>query len=162
MQLRGWWWWGSAFTNVRQEGALGAKSHKSECNGSIRGAPCQTVAEGNGGMWCSCVVEAVVVVGLRVRKREAREEAGAKSHETERDGSISGAPCPTAVEGDGGRWCGCAVEVVVVVGLCVRTCKAGGGTGGQIPQIRAQRLNWGCAVSNGGGGRWGEVVRVCV
>jgi hypothetical protein len=48
----------------------------------------------------------VVMVGLRVRKREAGEGAGgAKNHETERDGSISGVPCETAAEGDGERWC---------------------------------------------------------
>ena len=29
---------------------------------------------------------------------------GAKNHETEHDGSISGALCETTVDGDGGRW----------------------------------------------------------
>ena len=185
MWSRWWWWWDSAYANTRWKRGLGAKSRETERDGSVLGAPHENAIGGGGGRWCGCVVEmvvvvglcarkheagggtgakspetehdgsisgvlfqttaeggggrwrdevdeVVVVVGLRVRKREAREEAGAKSHETERDGSISGAPCPTAVEGNGGRWCGCAVEVVVVVGLCVRKREAGGGAGGRI------------------------------
>src|ERR1700685_4131118 len=68
MQLRGWWWWGSAFANTRPEGALGAKSNKSECGGLIWDAPCQMAVEGDGRMWCCCVVETVVVVGLCIRE----------------------------------------------------------------------------------------------
>jgi hypothetical protein len=49
---------------------------------------------------------------------------GAKSHETKHDGTIWGAPCKTVVEGDGGMWCSCAVEVGVGVGLCIGKCKA--------------------------------------
>jgi hypothetical protein len=114
--------------------------------------------EGEGRRWWSGVDEMVLVVGLRIRKREAREGAGgpkptkpsmmarfracrvkrqwrvmgggggvvrmkwwwrwgrvfanarrerglgAKNHETEHDGSISGAPRETTAEGDGGRW----------------------------------------------------------
>ena len=62
----------------------------------------------------------VVMVGLRVRKREAGEGAGgAKNHETERGGSILGAPCETAVEGDGGRWWRSVDEVVAAAQPCV-------------------------------------------
>ena len=61
----------------------------------------------------------------------ARQEGGlgAKSRGSKRNGSIWGAPWQMAVEDDGGRWCGCAVEVVVVVGLCIRKREAGGGPG---------------------------------
>ena len=59
---------GSAFANARQERGLGAKSNESECGGSIWGVPCQMAVEGDGGMWCFCAVEAVVVVGLHIRE----------------------------------------------------------------------------------------------
>jgi hypothetical protein len=42
---------------------------------------------------------------------------GAIGHETECDGSVAGAPCETAVEGDRGRWWGGVNEVVMVVVL---------------------------------------------
>jgi hypothetical protein len=60
---------------------------------------------------------------------------GAKSHKSECDGSIRGALCEAAVEGDGGRWWDEVDEVVVVVGFWVPKHKAGKGVGGQIPQI---------------------------
>ena len=41
-------------------------------------------------------------------------ELGNKSHETECDGLISGAPCKTAVVGDRGRWW-CGVDEVVAM-----------------------------------------------
>ena len=40
-----------------------------------------------------------------------------------------GAPMEIAAECDGGRWCGGADEVVVVVGRCVCKREAGGGLG---------------------------------
>jgi hypothetical protein len=54
---------------------------------------------------------------------------GSKSDKTEHDGSISGAPRETAVEGNGGRWWHGVDEVVVVVRLRVRKPKAGEGLG---------------------------------
>ena len=78
-------------------------------------------------------MDEVVVAGeLCVRKREAGEGAGAKSDETERDGSVSGTPRETAVEGDGGRWWDEVDMVVVVVGLRVRKREAGGAGGAKI------------------------------
>ena len=59
-----------------------------------------------------------MVVEPRVHKRKAGEGAGGQNHETERNGSILGAPCETAVEGDGGRWWR-GVDDVVAVGLRV-------------------------------------------
>jgi hypothetical protein len=57
----------------------------------------------------------------RVFANARRERGlGAKNHETERGGSISGASCGKAVMGDGGRWWRGVDEVVVVVGLRVR------------------------------------------
>ena len=122
-----WWWWDSAFANMRWKRGLGAKSRETERDGSVLGAPHENAIGGSGGRWCGCVVEMVVVVGLCARKREAGGGPGAKSPETERDGSISGAPCPTAVEGDGGRWWDKVNDVLGVMGLCVCKCEAGGG-----------------------------------
>jgi hypothetical protein len=78
----------------------------------------------------------------------ARRERGlgAKNHETERDGSISGAPCETAVEGDGGRWWRGADEVGLGLGLRIRKREAGEGAGGQKPQNRARWLDFGRVV----------------
>jgi hypothetical protein len=108
-------------------GRAGAKSNETERNGSVSGVPCETAVEGDGGRWWDEVNKAVVVVRLCVRKCEAGGGAGATSNETERDGSVSGAPCKTVVGGDGGRWWDEVDKVVVVVGVCVRKCKAGGG-----------------------------------
>jgi hypothetical protein len=83
---------------------LGAKSDETERDGSVWGTLCKTAVEGDGLRWWDEVDEVVVVVGVSVRKREARGRAGAKSDETERNGSVSGVPCETAVESDGGRW----------------------------------------------------------
>jgi hypothetical protein len=139
-------------------GGLGAKSDETERDGSVSGTPCETAVEGDGGRWWDEVDEVVVVVGLCVRKREAGEGAGAKSDETERDGSVSGAPCETAVEGDGGRWWDEVDEVVVVVGLCVRKREAGGGLGpnptkpSAMARFRVRRVKRRWRAMGGGGG----------
>ena len=72
-----------------------------------------------------------VVVGLCIQKREAG--GGLGPNKTERDGSVSGTPYETVVEGNGGRWWDEVDKVVVVVGLCVRKWEAGGRAGGQNP-----------------------------
>jgi len=113
-------------------GAGGAKSDEIERDGSISGAPCETTVEGDGGRWWDEVDDVVVVVGLCVRKCEAGGGAGAKSNETERDGSVSGAPCEMAVEGDGGRWWDEVDTMLVVMGLRVRKREAGGAGGAKI------------------------------
>jgi hypothetical protein len=146
--MRWCWGWGCAFANARRERGLGTKSHETERDGSISGAPCEKAVEGDGVRCRGGVDEMVVGVWPRVRKHEAREGAGAKNHETERGGSISGASRETAVMGGGGRWwCG-VDEVVVVVGLRVRQREAGEGTGDQKPRNRALWLGfgllWGC------------------
>jgi hypothetical protein len=63
----------------------------------------------------------------------AGEGPGAKSHKTERDGSVSGAPCETVVEDDRGKWWGGVNEVV---GLRVDKCEVGEGAGAQKPRNR--------------------------
>jgi hypothetical protein len=115
-------------------GGAGAKSDKIERGGSISRTPCEMTVEGDGGRWWDEVDDVVVVVGLCVRKCEAEGGAGAKSNETERDRSVSGAPCEMAVEGDGGRWWDEVDTVVVVVGLRVRKREAGGAGGAKIPK----------------------------
>ena len=73
---------------------LGAKTHKTECNGLVSGAPCETAVEGNGGRWWwgSAFTNTRQERGLR-----------AKSDDTDHDGSVSGVQYKIAVEGDGGR-----------------------------------------------------------
>jgi hypothetical protein len=61
------------FTNTRRERGIGAKSDKTECDGSVSGAPCEMVVEGDGGRWWYEVDKVVVVVGLRVHKCEVGE-----------------------------------------------------------------------------------------
>jgi hypothetical protein len=60
-----------------------------------------------------------------------RQERGlrAKTHKTERDGSVLGVLCETVVEDNGGRRWDEVDEVVVVVGLCVCKREAGEGIG---------------------------------
>jgi hypothetical protein len=120
---------------------------------SVSAVPGPTVRAGDAGIWWGGRIKVVVVVGHLDRKCEAEERGlGAKYHETERDGSISGAPCEKAVEGDEGRWWHSVDEVVVVVGLRVRKREAGEGAGGQKPRNQARWLDFGRALRNGGGG----------
>jgi hypothetical protein len=37
------------FANMRQERGLGAKTHETECNGLVSGAPCEMAVKDNGG-----------------------------------------------------------------------------------------------------------------
>jgi hypothetical protein len=67
----------------------------------------------------------------------ARQVAGAKTHKTEHDGSVSGAPYETAMKGNGERWWDEVDKVMVMVGLCVRKCEVGEGPRGQIRRNRA-------------------------
>jgi hypothetical protein len=74
---------------------------------------------------------------------------GAKNHETERGGSISGGLCKTAVIGDGGRsWRG-VDEAVVVVGLRIRQREVEEGGWGPkttkpstVARFRVRRAKW--------------------
>src|ERR1700691_1936762 len=95
---RWWWWWDSAFANTRWKRGAGAKSRKTERDGSVLGAPHENAIGGGGGGGCGCVVESVVVVGLCARKREAGGGTGAKSPETECDGLFLGVLCQTMAE----------------------------------------------------------------
>ena len=53
------------------------------------------------------------------------------------------------VESSGGRWCGGADEVVVVVGRCVHKCEARGAEGPKF-EIKPLGLDFRCAIKNGG------------
>jgi hypothetical protein len=83
---------------------------------------------------------------------------GAKNHETECGGLISGAPCQTAVEGNGGRWWwwGCAfVNVRWARGLGAKNheTECDGSVSGELCEI---------AVEGDGGRWWGGVNKVVV
>jgi hypothetical protein len=91
-----------------------------------------------------------------------REGLRAKSHETERDGSVSGALCKMAVEGNGGRWWDEVDKVMVVVGLCIHKHEAGEGAGGPKPMkpsvmarfwVHHVKRRW-RTMGKGGGMRW--------
>ena len=85
----------------------------------------------SGGRWFGRANEVVVMVRRCVRKREAGDGVKAKIAKLNRWGSISSAPSEMGVEISGGRWCGGADEVVVVVGRCVCKREAGEGAEGQ-------------------------------
>jgi hypothetical protein len=161
-----WWWLWVSVRKREARGRAGAKSDETERNGSVSGVPCETAVEGDGVRWWDEVDKVVVVVGLCVRKCEAGGGAGAKSDETKRDGLVSGAPCETAVESDGGRWWDEVDKVVVVVGLCVRKCEAGGGAGAKSDETKRDGLVSGApcetAVESDGGRWWDEVDKVTV
>ena len=138
---------------------LGAKNHKTKHNGSVSGVPCETAVEGNGGRRWGCVNEMVVVVGLCVHKRKAGE--GAKSHKTEHDGSVSGAPCETMVEGDGGGGGTRSMMWWWSWGSVFANARQEGGLGpnpmkpSAMARFRARRVKWRWRVMGGGGGtRW--------
>jgi hypothetical protein len=142
-------------------GKAGAKSDETKCNGSVSGVSCKTAVEGNGGRWWDEVDKVAVVVGLCIRKCEAGGGAGAKSDETERNSSVSGTPCETVVESDGGRWWDKVDKVTVVVELCVRKREPGGGLGPNpmklsvMAQFQAHHTKWRWRAMGGGGGmRW--------
>jgi len=79
-----------------------------------------------------------------VCKHEMGEGAEGQNHETERDGSISGVPYETVVEGDGGRWWHGADEVVAVVGLHICKRKAGEGLGAKTTKLSHSGSVSGC------------------
>ena len=54
------------------------------------------------------------------------------------------------VDSSRGRWCGCANEVVVVVGCCVCKCEAGEGAEGPKSEIEPLGLDFRRAIKNGG------------
>jgi hypothetical protein len=56
-------------------GGWGAKNHETKRDGLISDVPCETAVEGNGGRWWRGMDKVVLVLGLRIRKREAREGA---------------------------------------------------------------------------------------
>ena len=93
---------------------------------------------------------ATVVVGLRVRRREAEEEVGARKPETEPPLLGFG----SAVSNSGrGRWwevVGRFVEATAVIWRRVRTREVGEGVGGRKPGTELPWLGFGPAVSNSG------------
>jgi len=142
------------------EGA-GAKSDETERDGSVSGTPRETAVEGDGGRWWDEVDTVVVVVGLRVRKREAGGAGGAKSDEIECDGSISGAPCEMTVEGDGGGGGTRSMTWWWSWGSAFAKARQEGGLGpnpmkpSAMARFRARRVKWRWRVMGGGGGtRW--------
>ena len=101
------------------------------------------------------------MVVLCVRKAQGRGRGLGQNPKPNRRGLVSCAPCKTAA-GDGGKGQWGDVVVVLVV-VCPSDWKYKGRGGGlaQNPQNRARRLDFGRAVGNGGGERWGEVVGGC-
>ena len=101
-----------------------------------------------------------MVVGLCVRKCEAGGGTEAKFNKTKCDGSVSGALCKTAVEGNGGRWWDEVDKVVMVVDLCIRKREAGEGPGVKSNETKRNGSVSGAvhktAVESNGGRWWGQ------
>jgi len=62
---------------MRARGGLRPKNPKTERGGSVLGVPWQTAMQGNGGRFWGGVDNVVLMVELRVHKREPGEGAGA-------------------------------------------------------------------------------------
>ena len=104
----------------------------------------------------------VVVVCPSDRKCEAREGMLGQRPKPSCHGSVLGPPCETVVEGDGGRWCGGAYEVLVVMCLSDWKHQAGGRVLGQKPKTKPLGYDFGHAFKNSGGEWWEKMVGWCV
>jgi hypothetical protein len=85
----------------------------------------------------------------------------AKMKKSSRWGSISGALSEMEVDISGVSQWGGADKAAVAVGRCVRKREAGERAEGQKSEIEPLGLDFGRAVRNGHGCRWGEVVQWC-
>ena len=83
----------------------------------------------------------------------------AKMAKSSRWGSISSAPSEMGVDISGGRWCGRADEVVVMLKRCVRKREVGEGAERQNCEMEPLGFDFERAVGGGGGYQWGKVVR---
>ena len=165
---------GGARSSAR-EGGRGQRQKKTETEhgGSVSGVLCQTAVEGGGrgsgggGAHLSVhwggVDEVVVVVGdARSSAREGEKLGPKKNRKPSAPARFRVCPVKRrcrAVEGDSGvvwtRWWWWWW------GVRVRMRARGRGWGQKKNENRARRLGFGCALSNGGVGRWREVVGWC-
>ena len=93
--------------------------------------------ESEGGRWWRGVDEVGVVVGQRIRQREAGEGVGAKNPKPSRWGSISGTPFETVMASDGGRWWRGVYEAAMASGRLVRKMRGWRGFGPETPKRAA-------------------------
>jgi hypothetical protein len=105
---------------------FGAKNSKRSRRGFVSGAPQETAGQGDAGRGQAGRDEMALVVGPHASKRKAGGGFWAKTPKQNRRGSVSGAPCKTAGQGDAERqWAG-RDETAAAVGPCVRKRKGGG------------------------------------
>jgi hypothetical protein len=83
--------------------------------------------ESSGGRWWGGADEVVVVVGRCIRKCEVGEGAEGPKPKIEPLGRDFRCTVRNGVDSSEGRWCKGVDEGVVVVGHCIRKCKAGEG-----------------------------------
>jgi hypothetical protein len=96
--------------------------------------------------------------GRPVGNARLREGVWAKNAKPSCRSSVSGVPCETAVGDNAEGWWGGVDEVTASAGLRVGLRKLRLWVWGQKPETGPLGLGLGCAVGNGGGGRWGDVV----
>jgi len=83
-------------------------------------APCETAMGDGAEGWGGGIYEVVAVVGSCVCETRGEERVWVEIPKPSRCGSVSGAPCETAMGDSAQGWGGGTYEVVVVVGSCVR------------------------------------------
>ena len=88
VRIRGWWWWGVTFANVRQERGVWAKKSKPSRRGWISGAPYKTAKGDRAEGWCGGVYEVAAGVGLCACKMRGREGVLGQNPKLSRGGSI--------------------------------------------------------------------------
>ena len=82
--------------HARRRGIWGEKK-KTSHRGSVSGVPCE-MAMGDGAYgWGGGVYKVVVAMGSCVHETRGRERVWAKNPKLSRRGSVSGAPCETAM-----------------------------------------------------------------
>jgi hypothetical protein len=94
-------------------------------------------------LWCACLIGST----------RGGNPVWDKSHKSERDGSVSGAPLEMAVVSDRVRWRGGVDEAAAVAWSCIRQHEAGEGVGAKNLKLgrHCSVSGWMWAVSSGEG-----------
>jgi hypothetical protein len=149
------WRWGRAIAK-REAGGVSVEVPKTEPLWLGFG---RAVWNGDGG-WCLGMARWHVPGGGgggTVRSRNARRGGGlGRNQKPSCCGSVSGAPCETAMGDGASRWHGSTYEVVVVVGSCGREARGGEGVWVKIPKPSRYGSVWGAPCETAmGDGAWG-------
>jgi hypothetical protein len=113
-------------------------------SGSISGTLGQTEVDGGRMRWWGGSYDVTAVTRRRVRKRNEGKGVGGRKLKTEHNGSISGIPCQTAVEGGEMWWWAGLYDVMAVVRCCVHKLEEMQWVGGQKPETEHNGSVSGC------------------